>query len=99
MIVHARREAPDECCEIMAGANDHIVKIYQTTNAAHSPARYLIDSHEMLDIYKEIRENKWENLGIYHSHTQTAAYPSPADIKSAVLSEPIYFIVSLINQE
>jgi hypothetical protein len=31
--------------------------------------------------------------------TQTAAYPSPTDIESAVLSGPIYFIVSLKNQD
>jgi proteasome lid subunit RPN8/RPN11 len=53
----------------------------------------------MFAIYKEIRENGWEIAGIYHSHTQTAAYPSPVDIKSAILSGPIYFIVSLKNPE
>jgi len=99
MIDHGRREAPNECCGILAGVNGRIIKIYQTTNAVHSLARYRVDSHEMFSIYKEIWENGWEILGIYHSHTQTAAYPSPTDIESAVLSGPIYFIVSLKNQD
>jgi proteasome lid subunit RPN8/RPN11 len=83
----------------MAGVNNKVVKFYQTINSEYSPARYRIDSQQMFAIYKEIRENGWEIAGIYHSHTQTAAYPSPVDIKSAILSGPIYFIVSLKNPE
>jgi proteasome lid subunit RPN8/RPN11 len=99
MIDHGRREAANECCGILAGTNDHIIKIYQTTNAAHSPSRYRTDPQEMLAIYEEIRENKWQILGIYHSHTQTSAYPSTTDIKCAVLSGPIYFILSMKNPD
>ena len=46
MIDHGRREAPSECCGILAGVNGRIIKIYQTTNAAHSLARYRVDSHK-----------------------------------------------------
>ena len=99
MIVHARRESPNECCGILAGVNNKVTKFYQTINSEHSPARYKIDSQQMFAICKEIRENGWEISGIYHSHVQTAAYPSHADIKSAVLSGPVYFIVSLQNPE
>jgi proteasome lid subunit RPN8/RPN11 len=99
MIAHAHRKGADECCGIMAGVNNKVVKFYQTINSEYSPARYRIDSQQMFAIYKEIRENGWEIAGIYHSHTQTAAYPSPVDIKSAILSGPIYFIVSLKNPE
>jgi proteasome lid subunit RPN8/RPN11 len=99
MIAHAHREVPNECCVIMAGVNNKVVKFYQTINTERNPARYRIDSQQMFAIYKEIRENGWEISGIYHSHVQTAAYPSPADTKSAVLSGPVYFIVSLQNPE
>jgi proteasome lid subunit RPN8/RPN11 len=99
MIAHAHREVPNECCGIMAGVNNKVVKFYQTINTERNPARYRIDSQQMFAIYKEIRENGWEISGIYHSHVQTAAYPSPADTKSAVLSGPVYFIVSLQNPE
>jgi proteasome lid subunit RPN8/RPN11 len=99
MIAHAHREVPNECCGIMAGVNNKVVKFYQTINTERNPARYIIDSQQMFAIYKEIRENGWEISGIYHSHVQTAAYPSPADTKSAVLSGPVYFIVSLQNPE
>jgi [CysO sulfur-carrier protein]-S-L-cysteine hydrolase len=99
MIAHAHREVPNECCGIMAGVNNKVVKFYQTINTERNPARYRIDSQQMFAIYKEIRENGWEISGIYHSHVQTAAYPSPADTKNAVLSGPVYLIVSLQNPE
>ena len=42
---------------------------------------------------------KIELLGVYHSHTHTEAYPSPADIESTVLPGSIYFIISLSDPE
>jgi proteasome lid subunit RPN8/RPN11 len=99
MIDHGRREAPNECCGILAGTNDHILKIYQTTNAVHSPSHYRTDPQETLAIYEEIRKNKWQILGIYHSHTQSSVYPSTTDIKCAVISGPIYFILSMKNRD
>jgi proteasome lid subunit RPN8/RPN11 len=99
MRAHAVSEAPDECCGILAGTNNNVVKIYRTTNTEHSPSKYKINSQEMFSIYKEIRENRWELLGVYHSHVHTAAYPSPTDVKSALLPEAIYFIISLRDSE
>jgi proteasome lid subunit RPN8/RPN11 len=99
MRAHAVSEAPDECCGILAGINNNAVKFYRTTNTEHSPSQYKINSQEMFSIYKEIRENRWELLGIYHSHIHTEAYPSPTDVKSALLPESIYFIISLRDPE
>jgi [CysO sulfur-carrier protein]-S-L-cysteine hydrolase len=95
MIAHGHAEAPNECCRILAGVNDRVIKLYRTTNTEHSPYRYRIDPREMLAIYKEIQENRWQLLGAYHSHTHTEAYPSPIDINSIVLPGSIYFILSL----
>jgi proteasome lid subunit RPN8/RPN11 len=99
MIAHARAEAPNECCGILAGVNDRVIKLYRTTNASHSPYLYRIDPREMFAIYKEIQENRWKLLGVYHSHTHTEAYPSPTDIKSIVLPGSIYFILSLSDPD
>ena len=99
MIARARAEAPNECCGILAGVNDRVIKLYRTTNTEHSPYRYKIDPVEMLPIYKEIQNNNWELLGVYHSHTHTEAYPSPTDIESTVLPGSIYFIISLSDSD
>ena len=99
MLAHAVSEAPYECCGILAGTDNHGVKLYRTTNTEKSPSKYKINSQEMFSINKEIRENGWELLGVYHSHIHTEAYPSPTDVKSALLPESIYFIISLRDPE
>lgn len=99
MIAHAQAEAPNECCGILAGINDRIIKLYRTTNTEHSPYRYRIEPREMLAIYKEIQDNGWKLLGVYHSHTHTEAYPSPTDKQSIVLPGSIYFIISLSDPD
>ena len=99
MVAHARTEAPNECCGILAGNDERVIKLYRTTNTEHSPYRYKIDPVQMLAIYEEIQKNKWKLLGVYHSHTHTEAYPSATDIKSIVLPKSIYFIVSLSNPD
>ena len=99
MVAHARTEAPNECCGILVGNDERVIKLYRTTNTEHSPYRYKIDPVQMLSIYKEIQENKWKLLGVYHSHTHTEAYPSATDIKSIVFPESIYFIISLSNPD
>ena len=99
MIARARAEAPNECCGILAGLNDRVIKLYRTTNTEHSAYRYSIEPREMLTIYKEIQKNRWQLLGIYHSHTHTEAYPSPTDMKSIVLPGSIYFIISLSDPD
>jgi len=53
----------------------------------------------MLAIYEEIQKNRWELLGVYHSHTHTEAYPSLTDLKSIILPGSIYFIISLSDPD
>jgi proteasome lid subunit RPN8/RPN11 len=99
MVDHARAESPNECCGVLAGSNGKVIKLYRTTNSEHSPFRYKIDSVKMLAIYKEIQNKRWQILGVYHSHIHTEAYPSTTDIKSTVLPESIYFIISLSDSD
>jgi proteasome lid subunit RPN8/RPN11 len=100
MIAHARREAPLECCGVLGGRDGRVLKLYQATNAEHSRYCYNIEPQELFRINQECEENGWQFLGIYHSHPDSAAYPSPTDIRLAALwPEPVYFIVSLLRPE
>ena len=99
MIAHARAEIPNECCGILAGAKGKVTRLYRAINAERSPFRYTIDPNDQLHIYKEIEKNGWDFLGIYHSHTHTEAYPSAVDIKIALWSDSIYFIISLMDMD
>lgn len=99
MIRHAREDAPNECCGVLAASDGRFVKLYRAANADNSPYRYSIDSKELLRIYHEIEDNGWELRGIYHSHTFTEAYPSPTDVRLAGWPDAVYFLVSLQDPE
>ena len=101
IVEHARREAPNECCGVIAGKDGVAVKLWQATNAEHSPYRYSIEGKEFLQIMRELEENGCEMLAVYHSHTHTPAYPSPTDRRQVMLSgwdQPFYILVSLAEE-
>ena len=95
IIAHAREDAPNECCGIIAGNDGSATKLYRALNAEASPYRYNVDPKDLLRIYRDIDGNGWDVLAIYHSHTHTEAYPSPTDVKLAAWPEAYYVIVSL----
>jgi [CysO sulfur-carrier protein]-S-L-cysteine hydrolase len=95
MVSHAREEAPNECCGILAAAGGKVTRLYRTTNADHSPFRYTVAPEEFIKVFQEMEARGWELLGIYHSHMSTGAYPSPTDIKYGFWSRALYFIISL----
>ncbi len=97
MVSHAQSEAPNECCGVLAGKQGQVIKLFRATNAVHSPVRYNVAADDLIRIYREISQNNWELLAIYHSHPKTEAYPSETDIKYAFLPEAIYIIVSLAD--
>jgi proteasome lid subunit RPN8/RPN11 len=100
MIAHARREAPIECCGVLGGRDGRVLKLYQATNAEHSRYCYNIEPQDLFRIHRECEENGWQFLAIYHSHPDSAAYPSPTDVHLAALwPESLYFIVSLLSPE
>lgn len=100
MVAHAQREAPIECCGVLGGRDGRVLKLYQATNAEHSRYCYNIEPQELFRINRECEENGWQFLAIYHSHPDSAAYPSPTDVHLAALwPESLYFIVSLLSPE
>ncbi|MBN8867971.1 MAG: M67 family metallopeptidase [Solirubrobacterales bacterium] len=100
MIEHTKADAPDECCGLIGGLPGEAITLHQMENTAHSPLRYEMDSKEQLAVYKQILENGHDIVGIYHSHTKTAAYPSQTDINLATgWPDAVYFIVSLENPD
>ena len=95
IIAHAREDAPNECCGIIAGNDGRAEKLYRAVNAEASPFRYNVDPKDLLRIYRDIDGHGWDVLAIYHSHTHTEAYPSPTDVNLAAWPDARYLIVSL----
>jgi [CysO sulfur-carrier protein]-S-L-cysteine hydrolase len=88
IVAHAKRDHPDEACGVVAGpeGSDRPERFVPMINAAGSPTFYEFDSHELLELYKEMWTNDEEPVVVYHSHTATEAYPSRTDVGLA--SEP-----------
>jgi len=85
MIDHAREEAPNECCGILAGESDRVLRLYRAVNAEHSPYRFDIDSRDLYRIHSEVESLGWRFVAIYHSHPRGEAFPSATDVAMALL--------------
>jgi proteasome lid subunit RPN8/RPN11 len=99
MIAHARAEAPNECCGMVASRNGEAVRVYRAVNAAASPLRYEIDGAEQYRIQMDIEEAALDLGAIYHSHTRTEPYPSQTDVNLAFYPDALYIIVGLAQPE
>lgn len=84
IVAHARAEAPNECCGIVATNGDGgAVRVFPATNKFASPLRFEIDEHDLIRIWRAIDEDDLELGAIYHSHTRTAPEPSQTDVNGA----------------
>lgn len=93
MIEHARAEAPNECCGMIAGRDGAVAKVYRATNIEHSHLRFMIDPKEQLRIDQDIEESGFELTAIYHSHTRTAPRPSETDMIFAKLWPGVLWVI------
>lgn len=98
MVAHAREDLPNECCGMVGGRDGEATAVIRVANAAASPLRYEMDPQGQFNALKAIEDDGGELLGIYHSHTKSAAYPSQTDVNQAVAwPDQIYLIVSLAD--
>ncbi len=99
LVAHAREEAPNECCGLVAAVDGRAVAVHRARNTAASPLRYEMDGMEQYRIQTAI-EDAGQDLGaIYHSHTRSDPYPSQTDINLAFYPEALYVIVGVKGAE
>ena len=96
ILEQSRAEYPDECCGVILGpeGSDEAVELKPMINAAHSPTFYEFDPKDLLSLYREVDDLDEEIVVIYHSHTETEAYPSRTDITYAGEPGAHYVLVS-----
>jgi proteasome lid subunit RPN8/RPN11 len=99
VVAHAREDAPNECCGMIASSDGEAVAVHRARNAAASPFRYEMDGMEQYRIQTEIEDAGQELGAIYHSHTRSAPEPSQTDINLAFYPEALYVIVGLKGPE
>lgn len=86
IVSHAREDAPDECCGMVASRDGEAIEVYRARNVADKGARRLrfeIDPKEQLQLQDRMEEAGLNLGAIYHSHTRTEPQPSQTDITYA----------------
>ena len=95
LIAQARRAPDVEICGLLSGRDGEIIEIFPASNASENPkTSYEIGPRELFASMRNLRREKLELLGIYHSHPKTSNEPSPTDISTAFYPEVAYFIAS-----
>lgn len=95
MINHCMEERPLEACGLLVGEAGLVTAGYATDNQHRSPVIYKVDDLQLLEVDREIRNDRQEIIAIYHSHVNTEPVPSRTDIEQATWPEAFYVIVSL----
>jgi proteasome lid subunit RPN8/RPN11 len=100
MLRHAREQAPRECCGLLIGTGESVVRSVRAKNLDTRATRYSIDPGDHFTAIRGARADGLDVIGAYHSHPASAPVPSATDIAEANSGpEFVYVIVSLLNDE
>jgi len=99
LLTHARNEAPLECCGLLIGTKEQVVRSTRTHNLCQSPTRYRVDPVDHFEAIRTARNEGLEVVGAYHSHPVSLPQPSETDLSQANYPHFVYVIVSLVSEE
>ncbi len=82
------RAIPDvECCGLFAGRDGRISVLLPAREGAHRATTYEIVPAELFSLFRRMRDENLEHLGIYHSHPRGDNAPSERDVALAYYPE------------
>lgn len=97
IVAHAQREAPNECCGLLIGANARIESSVAVANVDPRPRqRFTVDPAAHIALNRRLRGSGRAVMGCYHSHPASPARPSPSDIAEATADDFVWLVVSLL---
>lgn len=92
----ARGAFPIECCGLLVGWGDRIVRAVPTANlAARVQDSFEIDAAVHLRLQRELRGTGFEMMGVFHSHPAGVAEPSARDRAQAAYRGWIWLITAV----
>jgi proteasome lid subunit RPN8/RPN11 len=94
LILHARGEAPRECCGLLIGRPGLVERIVPATNVRASEASYLIDPRDHFAAIRAARAEGLSVIGGYHSHPRSQALPSATDLAESAGPDFLYVIAA-----
>lgn len=93
LLAEARANPNLECCGLLAGRNGIISALLPAKNALRSAKAYEIDPQELFALFRHMRAEALEHLGIYHSHPNGENSPSALDLERAFYPDVAYLII------
>jgi proteasome lid subunit RPN8/RPN11 len=93
LLAEARANPTMECCGLLGGRNAVISAVLPARNALQSAKAYEIAAEELFSLFRRMRSEGLEHLGIYHSHPKGENSPSPIDLERAFYPEAAYLII------
>ena len=96
IVAHARQDAPRECCGFLVGRGTRVMFALPMKNSDPRPnTGFQIDPAEHLAARRVLRHMApaLEIVGVYHSHPQGPATPSPRDIAESHYPDWLFVIV------
>lgn len=98
LVDQARRDAPRECCGLLAGVasdrGDMATRVYPLINEARHDDEYLVEAG-LFAPFKAMRERGEELVAIYHSHPHGPAVPSATDQARNYYPDVVHVIIAL----
>jgi proteasome lid subunit RPN8/RPN11 len=101
LLGHARADAPNEACGILAGslAEARATAYHPARNAEASPYVYNVHPDDLVRIVLGIDDAGQDLVAIFHSHTHTPAVPSPTDRRQAMYPDAIHILATLMDAD
>jgi proteasome lid subunit RPN8/RPN11 len=104
LIAHARAEAPNECCGLLAGRTVDGVGLtterIPIANDLSSPTRYETNARDLFVAFRRLRALDLQLLAVYHSHPASEPVPSRRDVEENTYGETaVHLIVGLAGPE
>lgn len=89
-----------EVCGLIGGHGEFAKSFYPTRNVAEDTRHgYLIAPEDQIQALTQMRQRREELLGIFHSHPNSEAEPSPTDLALAAYPGVAYLIASVADGE
>ncbi len=97
LTAHARQEAPNEACGLVAFRDGVAERYLPGENALASPYRFELRPHDPADFFLE---DEGYELAVFHSHPESEPRPSRTDVENIGLWEGRpYLILRADTQE
>ncbi len=97
VFAHALEERPRECCGVLIGKGDTILRAVRARNLSDNPKRFVLDPADHIQARRAARDEDLDVLGFYHSHPMSPAAPSETDLAEVTYTDAVHLIVGMLE--